>query len=90
MLTCSLNSCTLQQENAADVCSSVMEVLVMLSTQNCHKMIECSGLSALVTIMKMPSVQLHFELHCNSWKLLTSMIDSVLNNNDKVLSTLSL
>ena len=66
-----------------------MEVLVILSTQNCLQMIECSGLDVLVTLMKMPPVQLHFELHCNSWKLLRLMIESVLTSNNKVLGTVS-
>ena len=60
----------------------------MLSAQNCLQMIECSGLDVLVTLMKMPSVQLHFELYCDTWKLLRLMIESVLTSNNKVSGTL--
>ena len=77
----SIKAVTLQQECAKEVCSVVVEILVILcsSVQNCFMAIKNNGVGVLVVFMKMETLQFSFELQCNCWKLLTMMMKAILD-----------
>lgn len=50
------------------------------SVQNCRIVITHEGVGVLVTIMRMNMLQFCFEVQCNCWKLLTMIIETILND----------